>query len=282
MVASWSCRPNNPFIKKCKLQDYIYMGVSKNNGTPRSSILIYFNRVSSLYINHPFWWVSPYFWKHPYTNYIGCSDAQPVGLLNSTCRSSISNVKLSKLSLHELLQQLCMTGCSSICVPSISIIWPHDPANHGKPWSPRSGRRVKLRLSLPVARHLWHKYFAQDANSKSSSPWAFAETSATISPSHLEFVSKVWGTLSRPQKATGTAQHCRMSCYFCIFLRGTPPPMIYHNFPSLVFSPGNIYTRCRGSHCYFKWSRESLRFQSLLGLGSISLHVFLSSLDQSY
>ena len=39
------------------------MGVSKNNGTPKSSILI---RCSI--INHPFWWVSPYFWKHPNRN----------------------------------------------------------------------------------------------------------------------------------------------------------------------------------------------------------------------
>ncbi len=38
------------------------MGVSKNNGTPKSSILIGFSIV-----NHPFWGVkSPYFWKHPY------------------------------------------------------------------------------------------------------------------------------------------------------------------------------------------------------------------------
>ncbi len=33
------------------------MGVSKNNGTPKSSILIGFSL-----INHPFWWFSPYFW----------------------------------------------------------------------------------------------------------------------------------------------------------------------------------------------------------------------------
>ena len=39
---------------------YIYMGVSKNRGTPKSSILIGFS-----FINHPFWWF-PYFWKHPY------------------------------------------------------------------------------------------------------------------------------------------------------------------------------------------------------------------------
>ena len=37
-----------------------YMGVSKNNGTPKSSILIGFSL-----INHPFWGFSPYFWKHP-------------------------------------------------------------------------------------------------------------------------------------------------------------------------------------------------------------------------
>ncbi len=36
------------------------MGVSNNRGTPKSSILIGFS-----IINHPFWGVSPYFWKHP-------------------------------------------------------------------------------------------------------------------------------------------------------------------------------------------------------------------------
>ena len=35
------------------------IGVSKNNGTPESSILIGFS-----IINHPFWG-TPYFWKHP-------------------------------------------------------------------------------------------------------------------------------------------------------------------------------------------------------------------------
>ncbi len=36
------------------------MGVSKNRGTPKSSILIGFS-----IIDHPFWGY-PYFWKHPY------------------------------------------------------------------------------------------------------------------------------------------------------------------------------------------------------------------------
>ena len=37
------------------------MGVSKNNGTPKLSILIGFST-----INHPFWVLYPYFWKHSY------------------------------------------------------------------------------------------------------------------------------------------------------------------------------------------------------------------------
>ena len=43
-----------------KLKIHIYMGVSNNYGTPKSSILIGFS-----IINHPFW-EYPYFWKHPY------------------------------------------------------------------------------------------------------------------------------------------------------------------------------------------------------------------------
>ena len=43
-----------------EVDTYSYMGVSKNNGTPKSSILI-----GVSIINHPFWGFS-YFWKHPY------------------------------------------------------------------------------------------------------------------------------------------------------------------------------------------------------------------------
>ncbi len=39
----------------------VELGVSKNRGTPKSSILIGFGTI----INHPFWGFSPYFWKHP-------------------------------------------------------------------------------------------------------------------------------------------------------------------------------------------------------------------------
>ena len=42
---------------------FLYMGVSKNRGTPKSSILIGFS-----IINHPFCGY-PYFWQHPHTSY---------------------------------------------------------------------------------------------------------------------------------------------------------------------------------------------------------------------
>ena len=45
----WLCRYRMMYI-------YIYVGVSKNNGTPKSSILIGFS-----IINHPFWGFSPIF-----------------------------------------------------------------------------------------------------------------------------------------------------------------------------------------------------------------------------
>ena len=45
----------------CVIIITLHMGVSNNNGTPKSSILIRFS-----IINHPFWGFSPYFWKHPY------------------------------------------------------------------------------------------------------------------------------------------------------------------------------------------------------------------------
>ena len=48
----------------------IYMGVSKNRGTPKSS---HFNRVFH-YFHHPFWGFSPYFWKHPYDLYVSAHD----------------------------------------------------------------------------------------------------------------------------------------------------------------------------------------------------------------
>ncbi len=51
--------------KKTSKQKIIHklknMDVSKNRGTPKSCILIGFS-----IINHPFWGVSPYFWKLPY------------------------------------------------------------------------------------------------------------------------------------------------------------------------------------------------------------------------
>ena len=52
-----------------------HMDVSENSGffPPKSSMLIGFS-----IINHPFWGVSPYFWKHPY-NWV---DVDPLNTLN--------------------------------------------------------------------------------------------------------------------------------------------------------------------------------------------------------
>ena len=50
---------NGDFVFQYVYQ-YIYMGVSKNRGNPKSTILIGFS-----IINHPFWG-TPNFWKHPY------------------------------------------------------------------------------------------------------------------------------------------------------------------------------------------------------------------------
>ena len=58
---------------------YQFMGVSKNRGTPKSSILI-----GVSIINHPFWWY-PYFWKHPYqfiSIYIRTTETPPDSPIN--------------------------------------------------------------------------------------------------------------------------------------------------------------------------------------------------------
>ena len=49
-------------LSQQKKWSYLYMDVSKNNGTPQ---IIHFNRVFH-YFHHPFWGKHLYFWKHPY------------------------------------------------------------------------------------------------------------------------------------------------------------------------------------------------------------------------
>ena len=60
---------------------YIYMGVSKNNGTPKSSILI-----GRSIINHPFWGTTIFgnshiylLWKHIYAGWLSFADGQFTG-----------------------------------------------------------------------------------------------------------------------------------------------------------------------------------------------------------
>ena len=74
------------------------MGVSKNWGTPKSSILIRFS-----IINHLFWGTVPIFWKHP-------DGTQTLDLLHGTWK----NIAVSQLQLDVFLS---VWGCM--------FDWPH-------------------------------------------------------------------------------------------------------------------------------------------------------------
>ena len=67
----WSC---DPIVFSKKVANFLieieYVGVSKNNGTPKSSILIGFS-----IINHPFWVFSPYFWFNTHLYIFWVQDA---------------------------------------------------------------------------------------------------------------------------------------------------------------------------------------------------------------
>ena len=53
---------------------YTYMGVSKNNGTPKSSTFIGIFH----YFHHPFWGIYPNFWKHPYGQLMWAMQTDPI------------------------------------------------------------------------------------------------------------------------------------------------------------------------------------------------------------
>ena len=59
-VEDWTIVTRSRWLFQTWQIRYNYMGVSKNRGTPKSSILIGFS-----IIHHPFWEYQ-YFWKHPY------------------------------------------------------------------------------------------------------------------------------------------------------------------------------------------------------------------------
>ena len=63
--------PNTPPNKKTHV---FYMGVSENSGV--SPQIIHFNRVF-YYFHHPFWGVSPYFWKRPLMMHLFFSANRP-------------------------------------------------------------------------------------------------------------------------------------------------------------------------------------------------------------
>ena len=55
------CKKKQPVVTLGCFFPLPNMGVSLNGGTPKSSILMRFS-----IINHPFWGIYHYFWKHPY------------------------------------------------------------------------------------------------------------------------------------------------------------------------------------------------------------------------
>ena len=57
------CRFFESLLNSRRCRCHQYLGVSKNNGTPKSSSLIGFS-----IINHPFWGTF-FFWKHPFMSY---------------------------------------------------------------------------------------------------------------------------------------------------------------------------------------------------------------------
>ena len=70
----------------------LHMDVSKNSGTPKSSILIGFST-----INHPFWG-TPIFWKHPYIPTYGHS-SQRSSFPFDTYREYLHILEIVRLTL---------------------------------------------------------------------------------------------------------------------------------------------------------------------------------------
>ena len=65
------------------------MSVSKNNGTPKSWILIGFS-----IMNHPFLGKTPYFWKHPNGFGMGCDEVLSKVTALGICMSKSSQIAL--------------------------------------------------------------------------------------------------------------------------------------------------------------------------------------------
>ena len=84
---------------------WLDMGVSKNRGTPKSSILIGFS-----IINHPFWGY-PYFWKHPY-NVLGMSRWRMFGA-GFHQGQLFDQVWQSRVMVASLTNDLAIQTCSS-------------------------------------------------------------------------------------------------------------------------------------------------------------------------
>ena len=94
------------------------MGISKKNGTPKSSILIGFS-----IINHPFWGPGyPYFWKHPnlyisakHPTSLGDSQVQLVSLRTRKVRAR-TEVQLGANRIAMMLEAMGNGEYDDLCV----------------------------------------------------------------------------------------------------------------------------------------------------------------------
>ena len=141
----WRDRPTYP-SPGCEeaegwYQDFkeaIYMDVSLNGGTPKSSILIGFS-----IINHPFWG-TPTFWKHPYIQ-----DAWRIPWQTSVLETIAQLIKSpisSPLKDQEIWRSYCIPY---VFIKRDAIVWAASPKCYAPYDSPREKKKL-IYLDLPT------------------------------------------------------------------------------------------------------------------------------------
>ena len=155
------------------------MGVSKNNGTPKSSILM-----GVSIINHPFWGVSPYFRKHPYP-INQWSSFRPFGLSDSFWSEFFSNF-----------------NCHYTSSPSQITVWNDPYYKHGVDILEFQHDLTKIAVSWNCRdpwfvlndTSLWAPAHQQEAGSvlQEDSGWEVVDMDMDLSKCPLDFGLATW------------------------------------------------------------------------------------------
>ena len=130
------------------------MGVSKNNGTPKSSIWIGFS-----IINHPFWGFFPYFWKHPYLNKVTFEQKKPPLAVENIPQKLSHKVHWAGNSLPFFLHQEMVKKAGLYWIFSFklctlrTILWICPP--HLRMKSKKSSYWSLLKNELMIFSHCW-------------------------------------------------------------------------------------------------------------------------------